>query len=110
MHIFQIPHASIKKIESITAICFWSGSSAYKNIPLDGLNIISRIENMGGWRIQNIKSFNQALLMTNIWCMFRDRGLWHSIMMDKKIPLGVLEVWIAAEPHQNPTFQSYGEA
>lgn len=55
MHIFQIPNAIIKHIESIIANFIWSGSSFHQRIPLDGLNLIKRLENKGGWRIRNIK-------------------------------------------------------
>lgn len=76
IHLFYIPQSIIHKIESIISKFIWFGIDSCRNIHLSTLSMISRSIKLGGWGILYSRRFNLALLATNIWRVFNERGLW----------------------------------
>lgn len=114
MHIFSIPQAIIKQIESIVSKFLWHGFGNRRRIPLAGLNLISRLVKKGGWGILDFRSFNLALLAVSLQHIFGEQGLWQSIIQKIYICHSHLEEWIrvgaTSKSDKSASWRSLGTA
>jgi hypothetical protein len=64
---------------------------------LCGWQFLAKPKQKGGWGIQNLFHFSQALATNSLWRALNLPGIWHSVIMDKYLYHHTVNNWLTSE-------------
>lgn len=88
----------------------WSDSGSKWRIPLARLNLIFKSVKKAGWGILNFRSFNLALLVSNLWQIFGEKGFWKTLWWWNTSTVVDLRSGYVRDYHRKHVYQQCGEA
>jgi hypothetical protein len=87
MALAAIPATVLTKLRRLTYNFLWSGCSDHSRQHLCNWESLEKPKQKGGWGIQNLFHFIQALAANSLWCVLTTPGIWHSIIKDKYLSI-----------------------
>ena len=99
MHVYWmalagIPITILNNIKKVMINFLWSGMGEKIRFPLAHWEQIFLLKSFGGWGLNNIMWFNQALKLKIFWRGIFDEGLWGKILHDKYLGKFSMVQWI----------------
>jgi hypothetical protein len=98
MALASIPASVLSKLQKMFFNFLWLGCSDHHRQHLCGWHLLAKPKQKGGWGIQNLLLFSQALAPNSLWRALFLPGIWHSVIIDKYLchhlsVVGLLRRW-----------------
>ena len=83
LSLMKIPTSILHRIISLMFNFLWAGSFEKKSIHLENWKLLSHPFANSGWNIEDLKFFNEVLMLKNLWNVLMGNGLWSCVIKEK---------------------------
>jgi hypothetical protein len=97
MALAAIPATVLTKLRKLIFNFLWSGCSDHSRQHLCNWQALAKPKQKGGWGIQNLFHFSQALAANSLWRVLNLPGIWHSVILDKYLCHHTVNSWLLSE-------------
>jgi hypothetical protein len=97
MALAAIPATVLTKLRQLTYKFLWSGCSDHFRQHLCNWEVLAKPKQKGGWGIQNLFLFRQALATNSLWRVLTIPSIWKSIIKDKYLSHHTVTSWLLSD-------------